>query len=74
MTVLTGVIGAIFIFTTRNTPARESNSDALAFLLLFWLILPVIFAVPYLLSKPHRALRQPTSKLFLQLPQQGRLL
>ncbi len=51
MTVLTGVIGAIFIFTTRNTPARESNSDALAFLLLFWLIMPFIFAVPYLMSQ-----------------------
>ena len=50
LTVLTGLIGAVFIFTTRNTPARESNSDALAFLLLFWLIMPVILAMPYMIS------------------------
>jgi len=51
LTVLTGVIGAVFIFTTRKTPARESNSDALAFLLLFWLIMPVLFALPYVTSQ-----------------------
>lgn len=51
LTVLTGVIGALFIFTTRGTPARESNSDALAFLLLFWLIMPVLFAFPYAISQ-----------------------
>ena len=50
MTLVTGVIGAIFIATTRNTPAREKNSDALAFLLLFWTLLPLILAVPYLFS------------------------
>ena len=51
MTMVTGVVGALFIFSTRNTPARESNSDALAFLLLFWIIMPVLFAVPYVLSQ-----------------------
>ena len=51
LTVLTGVVGALFIFSTRNTPARESNSDALAFLLLFWLIMPVLFALPYSVSQ-----------------------
>ena len=51
LTVLTGVMGAVFIFTTRGTPARESNSDALAFLLLFWLIMPLLFALPYIMSQ-----------------------
>lgn len=50
LTVITGVIGALFIFTTRNTPARESNSDALAFLLLFWAVMPVVMALPYMVS------------------------
>jgi len=51
LTVMIGVVGTLFIFTTRNTPARESNSDALAFLLLFWLIMPVLFALPYVVSQ-----------------------
>lgn len=51
LTVVTAVVGALFVFTTRNTPARESNSDALAFLLLFWAIMPVLFALPYVLSQ-----------------------
>ena len=51
LTVVIGVVGALFIFTTRNTPARESNSDALAFLLLFWLIMPVLFALPYIFAQ-----------------------
>lgn len=45
-----GVAGAIFILTTRNTPARESNSDALAFLVLFWLFMPLLCALPYLVD------------------------
>ncbi|MDA8708381.1 hypothetical protein N9M10_03310 [Hellea sp.] len=44
----TGVVGIILIATTYNTPARETNADALLFLLLFWMIVPVIAAIPYL--------------------------
>lgn len=47
LAMVTGVMGAVFILTTRNTPARESNSDALAFLVLFWTVMPVVTAVPY---------------------------
>lgn len=43
-----GIIGVILIAITYNTPARESNADALLFLLLFWLVVPLIAAVPYL--------------------------
>ena len=44
----TGILGVIFIATTYNTPARETNADALLFLLIFWLIVPLIAAIPYL--------------------------
>jgi len=51
LTLMVGVLGVVFIFTTHNTPARETNSDALLFLLLFWLIVPVIAALPFLFLK-----------------------
>jgi len=35
-----GVLGIIFIATTHNTPARETNGDAILFLLLFWILGP----------------------------------
>ena len=44
----TGVLGAIFIAITFNTPERETNADALLFLLIFWLVFPLISAIPYL--------------------------
>lgn len=50
LAMATGLIGALFILTTRNTPSLESNSDALIFLILFWLAIPVVMAVPYQLS------------------------
>ena len=43
-----GVFGVLLIATTHNTPARETNADALVFLLLFWIIVPAIAAVPYI--------------------------
>lgn len=43
-----GVLGLILIWTTQNTPARETKADALLFLLLFWLLMPAIMALPYL--------------------------
>jgi len=44
----TGMLGVIFIAMTFNTPARETNADALLFLLIFWLMVPLIAALPYL--------------------------
>lgn len=41
-------LGLVFIFTTQNTPARETNSDALLFLLLFWILTPILLSLPYL--------------------------
>lgn len=43
-----GVLGVLLIATTYNTPARETNADALLFLLLFWITVPLIAALPYL--------------------------
>lgn len=44
----TGILGVILIATTYNTPARETNADALSFLLIFWLTMPLVAAIPYL--------------------------
>ena len=43
-----GVIGVTLIATTYNTPAKETTADALLFLLLFWSVMPVIMALPYI--------------------------
>ena len=42
-----GILGVTFIATTFNTPARETNADALLFLLIFWLVVPLVAAIPY---------------------------
>ncbi|MGB0906290.1 MAG: TrkH family potassium uptake protein [Maricaulaceae bacterium] len=47
LTLPVGITGSLIIIATHNTPARETNSDALAFLLLFWTVLPVLAAIPY---------------------------
>lgn len=44
------VIGAVLILMTVETPSRETNSDALAFLLLFWILMPIIAAIPFWLG------------------------
>lgn len=41
-------LGAVFIVATHNTPARETNADALLFLLLFWALIPFFLSLPYL--------------------------
>lgn len=48
ITLGVGVLGVVLIGTTFNTPAQETSADALLFLLLFWLIIPVVAALPYL--------------------------
>ncbi len=48
LALISGVIGALFITLTFNTPGRESNSEALLFLALFWAIIPIITALPFL--------------------------
>jgi len=48
LTLCVGVIGVILIATTFNTPAKETTADALLFLLLFWIVMPLLMALPYL--------------------------
>lgn len=45
---LIGVAGAIVYFTVQNSPARESSRDALIFLFVFWLFIPLVTGLPYL--------------------------
>jgi len=49
LALLSGFVGAILIALTFNTPSRESNSEALLFLALFWGIIPLITALPFLI-------------------------
>lgn len=41
------LLGAIFIVSTRLLPARESFTEALTFLIAFWVLLPIIIAFPF---------------------------
>ena len=43
-----GVVGAIIYFTAQNAPSKESTRDALVFLFLFWLLMPIITSLPYI--------------------------
>lgn len=45
-------LGALFVLTTVNTPSQETNSDALLFLLLFWLLAPIIGSLPFVIAQP----------------------
>ena len=47
LTIVSGLIGTIFIATTYNTSTRESNAEAIVFLFLFWIIVPLISAFPF---------------------------
>ncbi len=41
------LIGCIMVLTTRGMRAKESFSEALMFLVVFWLVIPVFAAIPY---------------------------
>lgn len=43
-----GLLGFVLVFVTRRMQARESFSEALMFLVFFWLFIPVFAAIPYL--------------------------
>jgi len=56
LSCLVAVAGLIIYYTSHNAPRRESPRDALVFLVLFWIFLPVITALPYFLTAgtgPH---------------------
>ncbi|MBL4870630.1 MAG: TrkH family potassium uptake protein, partial [Robiginitomaculum sp.] len=45
---ITGIVGLIIYFTAQNAPNVENTRDALIFLFLFWLIIPILGSLPYL--------------------------
>ena len=47
--IITGIVGGILVLTTLDTPARESNFDAMVFLILFWVAVPFLGALPFLM-------------------------
>ncbi len=46
-TVASGLAGAVLVASTMKLPAKESYTEALAFLISFWLIVPLVVAIPY---------------------------
>ena len=50
------LLGSLFVLTTTKTPSRETNSDALVFLLLFWGLIPLTAAIPYWITFPELGL------------------
>ncbi|WP_409433722.1 TrkH family potassium uptake protein [Litorimonas sp. RW-G-Af-16] len=47
LTFIAGVIGAVLIAMTFNTSSRETNVEAIIFLFLFWLTVPLLTALPF---------------------------
>lgn len=45
-----GSVGLVFVFLAYNMPSQETNSDAMLFLVLFWILVPLILAVPYMFT------------------------
>ena len=50
LAILVGILGALLILLTHNTPSRETNADALLFLILFWLIMPLVTMMPFIMT------------------------
>lgn len=47
LTIGAGLFGAILIALTFNTTSRESHVEALIFLILFWMLMPLLTAFPF---------------------------
>ncbi|MEE9346771.1 MAG: potassium transporter TrkG [Robiginitomaculum sp.] len=45
--LIAALLGGALVFMTRNSPSRETSKDAMIFLLLFWIFVPIVFALPY---------------------------
>ncbi len=48
--ILTGVIALIIVLATQKAPTQERTKDALIFLMLFWLIIPFVVVIPFVLN------------------------
>lgn len=49
-TIGISLLGSILVFVTRQMPARESFSEALVLLVLYWIIVPIFIAIPFSFS------------------------
>ena len=45
--VVTGLVGLLFITATFRAQTRESTAEAILFLMLFWLVVPIVCCVPF---------------------------
>ena len=54
--VSVGVFGLLIIMLSTGFDARESKSEALLFLILFWLIMPAILCLPFRFMGPNPTL------------------
>ena len=45
--VVTGAIGSVFITSSFRTSTRESQSEAILFLVVFWTLVPVVCSAPF---------------------------
>ncbi len=51
--VSTGVFGSVLVLLSSGFDARESKSEALLFLILFWLLMPAILSLPFRFIAPN---------------------
>lgn len=42
-----GIVAALFYFSTQHVKAHETGRDALLFLLAFWIVVPIVTALPF---------------------------
>lgn len=56
LTVFSGMLGFIFIISSNYKARSETNVDALMFLILFWIIAPILSAVPYAIIMPDMSI------------------
>ncbi len=58
MTLILALAGGVLFVSTFNAAIRESVGDALIFLLLFWLLTPIVLGVPFYMSGVASSLPQ----------------
>lgn len=47
LALLLSLAGLVIVFTSQNAPLKENTRDVLAFLFLFWTLVPMIASIPY---------------------------
>lgn len=58
MAIILILVGGVLCVSTSNAIVRESTGDALIFLLLFWLLTPIVLALPFYMSGVTSTLSQ----------------